>query len=802
YNLSGSLVKDLQTIQTTPPLAVSGIGHEMLTITLKALNKEPDRRYQSAGDLGRDIERFLRGETIEAKRDSVLYVLRKTLQRHRLATSIAALFALLICGSAILGWGLYLDAEQARNDEFVASQHYRRERDTARRLREESQRQRYFVEMDLAGRLLNDSGGLNRIEETVVRWKSEPDFPESLRGWEWNYLSSRVDRQLSTVNLDQTPFCARFSPNGEYIAFGDGVGFVGICSSDTAPAQVTGIGQHSAAVRSVSWSPDGKFLASGSIDNQVCVYDLDSKKRLWTLSHSDHVVSVSWHPTRDLLASSSNDGVVKVWNPRVGKPDSSFDIGHGAQALDWEPNGERLAVGTWDHKVHIWHSVKRQVIKTLSQYSGIVTAVRWSSDGTLIATGEDSGDVRIRSTADGSIVWSHHSQRPIADVAWSPDDTQIAVVGEDRTIEVWDPFNRLLIRKIDGHGDSIWSIDWSQDGNRLLTSSHDYTLKTWLVNDPHDDRIIGIPGRHPVNSIAWSPDDSKIAAATVGSPIFVFDTQSTQLIHELHARLATGRQSVSWSPNGLYVAAGGWDERATVWEAVSGNTVLELHHESNLPDDGTPNIINCVSWSPDGKRLVSSSYDGSVAVWGAEAGNLIERYDGELGNIYSVDWSPVEDDLLTLSTSVSGAWLWSVGGSPVNQMETERNQSRCVRWNPDGTRIAVCREDGLITIHNSKTAEILHTLRNHLGVVGAVDWHPHGNRLATASNDGTVRVWDAVTGTQTVAFDRLEGPVRSVAWCHNGQMLAAAGKNGVIHIFDASRAQPDAEHVQAEHSGE
>ena len=207
YNLSGSLVKDLQLIQTASPKAVSGIGHELLTIVFKALDKEPDRRYQSAGDLGRDIARFLRGETIEAKRDSVLYVLRKTLWRHRIATSIAVLFALLVCTSAVVGWSLYLDAEKARSDEFIASQNYRRERDAARRLREESQRQRYFVEMDLAGRLLNDSGGLNRIEETVVRWKREPDLPESLRGWEWNYLSSRIDRQLSTVNLEQTPFC-------------------------------------------------------------------------------------------------------------------------------------------------------------------------------------------------------------------------------------------------------------------------------------------------------------------------------------------------------------------------------------------------------------------------------------------------------------------------------------------------------------------------------------------------------------------------------------------------------------------
>ncbi|MCA9030997.1 MAG: protein kinase, partial [Planctomycetaceae bacterium] len=688
YTVGKAFPQDLLTIQSENPLPMQGVSWEVETVVLKALSKEPARRYQTAGEFGDDLRRFIRGESIEAKRDSVLYVLRKAVARNKTVTAALLIIAMTILVSSILGWGLYLDAEQSRQDEQQMSLKFLQERDTARQLRDESQRQRYFVEMDLAGRLLNDSGGLMRVEETVSRWKSESDFPESLRGWEWNYLNSRIDRQLSTVYLDQTPFCARFSPNGEHIAYGDGVGFVGICASDTPSAQVTKIGQHGAAVRAVCWSPDGKQLASGSIDKQVCIYDLDSKERIWALPHEDNVVAIDWHPTRALLASSSNDGVVKVWNPNIGKVDSSFDIGNGAQSLHWQPNGDSLAVGTWGRKVYIWHSITRKVTQTFTHYSGVVSAVRWNGEGTLIATGEDSGDVKVCSTEDGSIQWSHHSARPIADVIWSPDSKLLAVVGDDRTIEVWDPFAKLLKRKIDGHSDSIWSVDWSSDGNRLLTSSHDYTLKTWLVNDPQDDRVIGIPDRQIVNSIAWSPDDSTIVAAAGGAPVYVFDAKSSELIRELHPQFGGRRQSVSWNPNGLLVAAGGWDERVTVWEISSGNKVIELHHESDKPRGGAPNIINCVSWSPNGKRLASSSYDGSIAVWDAETGKLMERFDGGLGNLYSVDWHPVQEDLLAFSTSVSGAWLWSVGETPTSQMETERKQSRCVRWSPDGTQIA------------------------------------------------------------------------------------------------------------------
>ena len=573
YELDASLSKNLLTIQDARPFPMRGISQELATIVLKALSKEPDRRYQTAGDFGKDVNRFLRGEMVEAKRDSVLYLVTKTVQRHRLATAVTVSFATLVFVSMFAGWGLYLDAEKARYDESISSLNYLRERDAARNLRDESQRQRYFVEMDLAGRLLGESGGIGRVKEIVTRWQTEPNFPVELRGWEWYYLNSRIDRHVDELQLDELPFCARFSPNGKWIAFGDDVGIVRICPT-AEMSDVTQLGRHDSVVRAVSWSSDGQLLASGSVDQQVLVYEVESSKQIWNFSHDDHVVSLQWHPNRPLLASGSNDGVVKIWDTELGTLQREFDAGTGAESLDWSTDGNRLVVGTWGRQARIWDLQKESRSNDLKGYSSVLNAVRWNGKGTMIASGENNGELTVRNIKNQSLVWKQGTRRNIRDLVWSPDSSTLAAVGNDRSIKIWDPFFPTLLRRIEGHSDAVWSIDWSSDGQWLLSSAHDYRLRIWRAKDPEDDRVLRIPTAAPVTSLAWSPDDTRLAVGSELAAVALFDVHDGRLVKRITA--GAKLQSVCWSPDGLRVAAGGWGEKTVIWGIQRGNRIIEF----------------------------------------------------------------------------------------------------------------------------------------------------------------------------------------------------------------------------------
>jgi tetratricopeptide (TPR) repeat protein len=126
YDVSGGVRSTLEQIidavPTRPSLLAPHIKDEVETIVLKCLNKEPERRYQSAGELARDIRRYLADEPIEAKRDSGWYVLRKILRRHRAATTAGAAFLVLIVAATVMLLFMY-GSVAAERDRAVAAEH-------------------------------------------------------------------------------------------------------------------------------------------------------------------------------------------------------------------------------------------------------------------------------------------------------------------------------------------------------------------------------------------------------------------------------------------------------------------------------------------------------------------------------------------------------------------------------------------------------------------------------------------------------------------------------------------------------
>ena len=139
YPVTGSFREALEHIRTTPPACPSAyrrdVDDELDTITLKCLAKEPERRYQTVGELAADIRRYLAGEPIEAKRDSMMYTLRKGLRRYRNVARALSVGVLLVLAATVLLsvlWGRALEAEQTAGQERDAAEAARVAADEAR----------------------------------------------------------------------------------------------------------------------------------------------------------------------------------------------------------------------------------------------------------------------------------------------------------------------------------------------------------------------------------------------------------------------------------------------------------------------------------------------------------------------------------------------------------------------------------------------------------------------------------------------------------------------------------------------
>jgi WD40 repeat protein len=232
-------------------------------------------------------------------------------------------------------------------------------------------------------------------------------------------------------------------------------------------------------------------------------------------------------------------------------------------------------------------------------------------------------------------------------------------------------------------------------------------------------------------SVAFSPDGKRLASASRDKTVKVWDAQTGQELLEFKGHSDVVR-SLAYSPNGKRLATASWDKTVKVWNAQTGQELLTFKGHSDQ--------VRSVAFTPDGKRLASATYDGMVKVWDAQTGQ----------------------ELLTIKG----------GGS-------------CMAFSPDGKRLATDLDYKTVKVWDAQTGQELFTFKGNTGMVMSVVFSPDGKRLAS-SGDRTVKVWDAQTGQELFTFKGNTGMVTSVAFSPDGTRLASATLNGIIKVWDAT----------------
>ena len=274
-----------------------------------------------------------------------------------------------------------------------------------------------------------------------------------------------------------------WSPDVKYLASGSGDKTLIIWDAKSGQKLKTLEG-HSSTVYSVIWSPDGKYLASGSADDTVIIWDAKSGEKLKTLEgHSYDVVSVCWSPDGRYLASGSMDKTIIIWDATGGQRLKTLE-GHSSyvNSVCWSPDGKYLVSGSEDDTIIIWDATGGRRFKTLKGYSGGVSSVCWSPDGKYLANGSSD---RIFIIWDGTggrrfKTWKVHSDS-VTSVCWSPDGKYLASGSRDNTFIIWDAKSGQRLQTLKGHSSIVISVCWSPDGKYLASGSRDKTVKIWGV---------------------------------------------------------------------------------------------------------------------------------------------------------------------------------------------------------------------------------------------------------------------------------------------------------------------------------
>ena len=280
---------------------------------------------------------------------------------------------------------------------------------------------------------------------------------------------------------------------------------------------------HTDLVWSVAFRPNGKMLASGSWDQTVRLWNVNTGRLLHTLTgHTNEVLNVTFSPDGQTLASASWDGTIHLWNPNNGKRKRTLtEHRGGVTSVAFSPDGETLASGSADQTIRLWNTRTWKLEMTLTGHTDVVEIVAFSPNGKTLVSGSADQTIRLWNPQNGKakITLTEHTA-PVNTLALSPDGQTFASGGRDRTIRLWD----------------------TQTGKHKTTLAAD---TDW------------------VNPVAFSPDGETLLIG--GHGISIWDTQTGQYKKPLAGDTA-GAVSVVFSPDGQTLATGSTDNKIHLWE--------------------------------------------------------------------------------------------------------------------------------------------------------------------------------------------------------------------------------------------
>jgi WD40 repeat protein/tRNA A-37 threonylcarbamoyl transferase component Bud32 len=834
-----------------PPRRVNEkIPRDLETICLKAMAKEPGRRYGTARELADELRRFLRGEPIRA-RPLGAWERGLRLARRRPAaaalTLLTGLFAatLLVVLAVSNTWIAAKQAQTERAFEALKGEEGKtREalegqtlaRNELERSLERERHDAYFQSIALAERLwlANSVAAAER-----VLGECKP----GLRRWEWRYVRSLCRAKFPTPQGHNGRWAlgTAFSPDGTRLASGGLDNTVMVW--DAATGRRLHVLRHPSWVKCVAFTPDGRRLASGSgyyhtsaqagmgysatglfippekrdRPGELKVWDADTGHEVWAVQLPQSVQGLAFDSEGKYLAVGLGEevkkpGEVHVLDAATGQLRFTL-AGHTAavRCLAFSPDGKRLASAGDDQTIKVWDWGRARAspprageaapeIVTLRGHGGRVNSLTFAGDGGAIVSACEDRVVRMWDVSAGRLVQTWRvNDHSVQCVTSSPTRRVVAWDGEDNIIRAWDLQADEEAFALRGHAGSILSLAFSPDGRRLVSAGGDGTIRLWDATRPPEARLLRDASLF-VSALDFRPGGENPRAigrllVASHSPLPGDPTKAGVRLWDLETgRVAspfpweTGNlRCLVFSPDRRHLATAGLEPVVAVWDAAGKDKLRTLQ----APGDA----VLSLAFSQAGRRIAAGTVTagrkgagpkGAVRVWEVSTGKEVLTVQEMPSPVVRLAFSPdgrrlalpmIDPRALDQSGEVK-VWDLENGPGPAGAPLTLRWPAGAivgVAFSPDGTRLAGASLDGTVPLWDVGTGAVVRTLRGHTNPVICVAYSPDGSRLASAGGDRVVKLWDPATGHEALTLRGRNAVFLVVAFSPDGRQLAAAG---------------------------
>ncbi|MFN8211740.1 MAG: caspase family protein [Bacteroidales bacterium] len=571
---------------------------------------------------------------------------------------------------------------------------------------------------------------------------------------------------------------------------------------------------HYAPVTAVAYSPDGKFIATGSEDKTVKLWRRTDGKEIRTFQGNISAISsVEINRQGSLILSVTNNGTLTVWDLNTGKLVRQFKPADDRfTCASFHPDGAKIITGTRKSYISLWDIASGTKISDIKAISRDLNyqknfdyeetgSIAYSSDGKYIIAGVADYTAILFDAATGKEIRKYKNANSectscVINAVLSPDNRNI-YIGSGDSVKVFDVQSGKLVKALYGQGGTAESLCISGDGKYLAGVEYGVAelwdtglWKRTLVKGDYSDR--------KVLSVALSPDGKEMIAGNEkrtadifttakGSPVLTLKGYLNQvderILTDSYMYWAAMVNEARLSPDGKYIAVGRTGNNAKIIDFKTGKVFRTLR--------GHKSMVISLSFSNDGRFLATGGLDGQVFIWDIETGKAVQAFSfpDEKEAIYSLDFS---SDGKMLAAAIWGGYIiiWDTSTGERIRALSPHDGRGCyrVKFTKNGLYVITVGLDMKLKMTEIDTGDEVRSFIGHTGesLINSVNLNQQGDRFITSGQDGTIRTWDIASGLQVSRIKAHPGGAYCAAFDPSGKYIISGGDDFLVKLWDAS----------------